>query len=651
MELQEIFGGANQKSGSRLEKAVAADDDEVEDTEDEVMQGYLSLAADLRKSKDMKGAVGCYAEVMDLLGVRIEELQNEPEGGRHPQDGGEKHQNKQQEITKILDEVYQFCEESSSPVVSLVYVPHQLQPQIIEEIRKLTSSVYVARKSLLGEHHGATMIIKHLLMALSYSVGRWSEAIDIGRELVSQSTAEPNSLNASQVLRCKYFLAQVLRELDEAEREEACTLFEGVLLAQKELLGVTDEQTLRVAIDLATVQQSLGRNTDAVALLETTVNELTAALGETAPKTLLCLSAHAAALAKAELTEDARKAVQKLEDGLDEVTSRKNITIIDAMANHVRALVRLEDVEEAEAAFDELMPLQMSALGVRHPSTLATREDHSRLLQSLGDLPGALTVIEDVASNRSRDLGRYHPLTLRALFESASCLGACGRFPEAKTLLEDVAEGYAVSLGRASGKYIETLQGLGVVLVQMGHLVSARKVHEQVLAILTAKYGDRGEQAINALVKLAGVIWSSGMETEGLAMEVKALELQRSVLGPKHPTTLQTMHNHAVTLQSIGRYSTSLTLIKEVYESRKEVLGETNTHTVASLYTVAVSLEGLGEIKEAVKTAEEVVALAERGLAAGEMEEADAEEYRDSLVGMKKEVELFEKKFGGLGGS
>lgn len=642
MELQGIFGGGGEKPGSRLEKTVV-EDEEVADTEEEVMQGYLSLAADLRKTKDIKGAVGCYAEVMDLLGIHIEE--------NHPNKGEENQKNAEGEIAAILDDIQQFCDEVCAPVTNLAYVPHQLQPQILEEIRKLTSSIVQARKVVLGEDNADTVNSELLLMVLSYAVGRWSEVIEIGRKLLSQSTVEGNGLVGLQDIRCKYFLAQVLRELDPPEKREACILFESILSAQKALYGAADEKTVRAAIDLATVQESLNRAADALVLLETTAESLTKELGEAAPKTLLCLSAHATLLAKIKSTDAAKNALEKVDDGLDEVTSRKNIIVIDTMANQARTLVCLEDVEEAEAAFEELMPLQMSALGIRHPSTLATKEDHTRLLQLLGDFPGALAAVEEVASNRSRDLGRYHPLTLRALFESASCLGACGRFPEAKTLLEDVAEGYAISLGRTSGKYIETLQGLGTVLVQMGHLISARKVHEQVLSILTEKHGSKDEQTINALVKLAGVIWSSGMESEGLAMEVKALELQRTVLGPKHPATLQTMHNHAVTLQSIGRYGTSLTISKEVYESRKEVLGETNTHTIASLYTVAVSLEGLGEIKEAVKTAEQVVELAERSLVAGEMEEPDVEEYRDSLVGMKKEVELFEKKFGALGGT
>ncbi|KIM24218.1 hypothetical protein M408DRAFT_11104 [Serendipita vermifera MAFF 305830] len=634
-ELQEIFGGAGGASQSRLDKGtVEEQEQELGDTEEEVIQGYLSLAADLRKTKDIKGTVGCYAEVMDLLSVRIGEF-----------DDDENHEDKQTEITKILDEIYQFCDEVSAPAISLVYVPHQLQPQLLEEIRKLTSSVFQACKML---DHSTTTDAEHLLMALLYATGRWSEVVDIGRKL---AIAESTGAASARDLRSRYLLAQVLRELDEPEKDEACALFEAILQSQKELLGPTDEKTLRATIDLATVQESLGRSPNALELLETTSKSFTEALGEADPKTLLCLSVHAVILAKAGSMDAAKNIIQKVEDGLDEVTSRKNAIVINTMANLARALVLVEDVEEAEAAYEELMPLQMSALGVRHPSALSTREDHARLLQSLGDFPGALAVVEDVAANRTRDLGRFHPLTLRVLFESASCLGACGKFPEAKTLLEEIAEGYAITLGRTSGKYIETLQGLGVVLVQMGHLVSARKVHEQVLAILTEKYGDKHEKTINALVKLAGVIWSSGMETEGLAMEVKALELQRSVLGPKHPTTLQTMHNHAVTLQSIGRYSKSLTLSKEVYESRKEVLGELNIHTIASLYTVAVSLEGLGEIQEAVKTGEQVVELAERSLAAGEMEEADIEEYRDSLVGMKKEVELFEKKFGALGGT
>jgi len=52
-----------------------------------------------------------------------------------------------------------------------------------------------------------------------------------------------------------------------------------------------------------------------------------------------------------------------------------------------------------------------------------------------------------------------------------------------------------------------------------------------------------------------------------------------------------------------------------------------------------------------VSAVETVVALAETSCQEGEMGQEEVDEYKDALTEMRKEVALFQKKFGGLTGT
>lgn len=607
--------------------------------EAEVLHGYISLADGMRRSGDVKGAISSYMEVLELLVAGFMEKKAENEE--------QKLETEKVDTTterEILSQMHQFCDEIVGPLLNEVYTPHKVHPQTIDEIRALCASVLQARSTILGLLHDDSIASRRSLVGLLYATGQWTDAIQLGRAYLGSIDSEPSLSGRPET---KKLLATMLSFYDQPQKEEALRLLQEVLQSQSLNSGPVQTRMVDNTLLIVDLLEQLDRREEALPIIDAWIADAEAALGSTHRLVLLCKLRRGLLLVKLG-RDEVRSILDDAKEQLREEGTTSNRPALLAKLARARLLVALEEVDEAEAAFEDLVELVSQTLPEGHPDALKVHEEHASFLQSLGEVEQALGVREQISTCLRNSLGQKHPLMLRALFEQASCLGALGRFTDARSLLEDVADGYGQVLGRKNGRFIEVLQALSLVLVQLGELIRARKVQEQVVDVLTGKHGLNDERTIAATLTLASVIWSSGMETEALAMETRAMNLQREVLGEKHPTTLQTMHNHAVTLQSIGRYSNSLVLLQEVYAARKEVLGEGHAHTLATHFSLAISQEGLGRNKEAVETVQAVVALAEKSLELGEVTEEEIEEYRVALTEMRKEVELFEKKFGSL---
>ncbi|CAG8569604.1 9013_t:CDS:2 [Acaulospora colombiana] len=602
MELQGILGDG-EGDMRRFGVNERNDEDGLESPE-EVVRGYISLAEGMRRVGDLNGAVASYLEALELL---IDSQDNRTEVAEDVSDSDTAREGDDLDVVALMAKMDDFCREIAAPVLHEIYVPHHLAPQTLNDIRQLASAIYHNRRDIFGKADPETLESLRLLMMMLFVIGRWTDAIDHGREYLRLTSMITEHTDVHERMEVKRVLGLMLRELDATEQKEAQMHLDEVYRFRKDELGRTHEKTIRSLFDLSTVNESLDNLEDMVAMFEVVVDECIGELGEGHPRTLLCLSHLILLFDKVGREDDASDMQATLSQRLEEAREKRHGDLFLAMANQALFLVELEELDEAEAVYQRLTNLYSTSLSESHPDRIRIMEQYAQFMQSIGEVPSATEVRGRVVETLKKTLGPQHPQTLRSTFDLASCLGASSQFPQARTLLEEVVTGYQEMLGAECGKVVEALQATGVILVQLGELVQAREVHEQIVEKLTAKYGESDEKTIAAFVSLAGVIWSSGMETEGLAMEVKAIELQKSVLGPKHPTTLQTIHNHAVTLQSIGRYSTSLALLKEVHAARKDVLGDAHTHTIASLYSIAVSLEGLGQNEEAVKTVEVVV--------------------------------------------
>jgi tetratricopeptide (TPR) repeat protein len=643
MELQGILGdGESDKRMFGVNERKDGDEDGLESPE-EVVRGYISLAEGMRRIGDLNGAVASYLEALELL---IDSQDNRTEVAEDVSDSDTAREGDDLDVVALMAKMDDFCREIAAPVLHEIYVPHHLTPQTLNDIRQLSSAIYHNRRDIFGKGHPETLASLRLLMMMLFVIGHWKDAIDHGREYLRLCSMISDYTDVNERMDVKRVLGLMLRELDATEQKEAHMHLDEVYRFRKDELGPTHEKTIRSLFDLSAVNEFLDNLEEMVCLFEVVTDECIAELGEGHPRTLLCLSYFILLLDKVGREDDASDMQSILNQRLEEAREKRHGDLFLAMANQAQFLVELEELDEAESVYQRLTDLYSTSLSESHPDRIRIMEQYAQFMQSIGEVPSATEVRGRVVETLKKTLGPQHPQTLKSTFDLASCLGASSQFQQAKVLLEEVVAGYQEMLGEECGKVIEALQAIGAVLVQLGELVQAREVNEQIVEKLTIRYGESDEKTIAALVSLAHVIWSSGMETEGLAMEVKAIELQKSVLGPKHPMTLQTSHNHGVTLQSIGRYSTSLALLREVHAGRKDVLGDAHTHTIATLYSIAVSLEGLGHNEEAVKTVEEVVELATRSCENGDLEEAELEEYKDSLMEMRKELDLFEKKFG-----
>jgi tetratricopeptide (TPR) repeat protein len=242
----------------------------------------------------------------------------------------------------------------------------------------------------MGRQGRASLRGKAALARALMRVGRYSEAVEMHAEIVSESKKElgeehRETLRSRKTLAAAYYY---VGSLEEAQREN-----EEVLEVQSRVLGPEHPDTLGSRNNLAVIYQASGRYGDALRENEEVVRVQSRVLGSDHPNTLLTRHNLAATY----------KDIGRLDD----------------------ALRVLEDVVDKRSR----------VLGPENPATLDSRNNLGVIFWEVGRLEEAVRVLEDVLEKRSRVLGPEDPETLRSRRNLAAAYRELGRFEDAA--LED----------------------------------------------------------------------------------------------------------------------------------------------------------------------------------------------------------------------
>ncbi|MFI8351168.1 tetratricopeptide repeat protein [Streptomyces sp. NPDC085596] len=279
---------------------------------------------------------------------------------------------------------------------------NMLAPHVLALLRRVVD--WPVDRSVVEE---ATQCSLRLVVAL-HRDGDYSSALavaDKAVELAKQRLSEDHPL----VLRLRQRAGRAVYRLGRFE--EAEVLHRQVLETCERAFGPAGLDTLESCLGLSRSLWQLGREPEAVQLIQRVIAGRTEILGSVHPSTLLARASLLEVAPGAELDEEVVMGQTLVADCRRTVGEQHPITLI-AELDQADLLRRAGRTAEALPSARRALVAHEQRYGPEYPITLAARSLLSTVLAELGRYAEAIEQVEAVAEARARVLGASHPWTL-----------------------------------------------------------------------------------------------------------------------------------------------------------------------------------------------------------------------------------------------
>jgi tetratricopeptide (TPR) repeat protein len=406
-----------------------------------------------------------------------------------------------------------------------------------------------------------------------YDLGRWDEAIALGRTLLGEAEAiawEP------LVAEVAVELAQSMStgsEHAEAER----------LMAQAYWTAASSKHD-RIAARAATnmmymVGVRAGRHDDAIVW-----------------------------------EEQAAAAVARLGEGTsEEATFHSDRSVLE------QARGKLDD---AYVLAEKALEIRARIKGAEHVSVGAVRQNMGAIRLKQGRLDDARALLEDARRIMAATLGESHPSIARIDMNLGAVAIKSGDLPRAAAHLE---RGIAIFESRDSPT--DLYQGyvnLSLVQRKQGDLDAAKASLDRALVAVERAHGKKHSGYASVLTSLANLATTRGRHEEALALNREALEVREAALGPDHEEIAYPLGGIANALVVLGRNEEALPVYRRQLEIVVKNLGEQHARTALVHLNLGKLLRDLDQRDEADAEVERAVAIYRAVLPADHPETAAA---------------------------
>jgi MinD-like ATPase involved in chromosome partitioning or flagellar assembly len=410
---------------------------------------------------------------------------------------------------------------------------------------------------------------------------RWQAMLD---SKPPHSPAAERSLRR-QLLLLRFHLGNTLLFLSQFK--EAKDLEEGVLAAQRELLGEDHPHTLMTAGTLAAVLRALGRYHDALAMDEKTYASWTELYGHDDPGSLrsannlavsLRVTGHMAGALRLDVdTLDRFRATAGTQDRSTLLAARNVVRDLLETGKYADAVTQIRDVwrscadafgassqpaldaqvllgvalrsagqpEEAEPEFLAALSMLTSRFTESHNDILACRISHSSNLLSLDRVAEAEATIRDVLAEYEKRLGDDHPHSLVCKVNLASALRlesmqvqaaqAAAIGAQAMKTISAAIDGLEATLGRKHPYTLAAMMVYGTLLADRGNLDKAAEVETETVAVLTETLGQSHPDTLRCKANLLLTQRQNGRNSTAELKSV--IEQLEELIGSDHPST------------------------------------------------------------------------------------------------------------------
>ena len=238
-----------------------------------------------------------------------------------------------------------------------------------------------------------------------------SQAIVVGEPLVADFEREfgadhPETMGVRNRLALAY--------LAVGRNADAIRLLEQILARQERLLGVGHRDTLTTQNSLAAAYQAAGRAEEAIQLYELILAARERLLGADHPDTLTTRNNLAAAYWDARRSGDAIRLFEQTLRARERLLGSDHPKTLNSRGNLAAASKAAGHAAEAVPLFEQTLAGQELLLGPDHPHIQRLRSNLAIAYQSVGRAAEAIPLYEKTLATYQRLLGADHPKTLKS---------------------------------------------------------------------------------------------------------------------------------------------------------------------------------------------------------------------------------------------
>ena len=480
--------------------------------------------------------------------------------------------------------------------------PERGRTILLRDVLDASAENLAADTAAGGRFHGKPVVesaIRHTLGVVYGELGELRLA-----ELHSRRAAE---LRASALgpqdpltLQSLSALSGHLRELQR--HEEAWTILEPTLEAQRELLGDDNLHTLATAMRAGKLLSAQGRADEAYELLQTSY-------------------------ARARDSHGARAQI--------------SMDLLGALAI---AATRAGRHDQAEQLFRRAIELRREIQGDAHPATGHAVINLASFLRAVHHYDEARSLLEGAIATYADTLGDDHYMMGKALYNLGALEFDCGRRAEAEAVFRRVLEICQPALGLRHQVVLQTRAALARTLEGRADRSEIEELYREVLRDSIESLGADHPVTNSRRQDLSGFLFHDPAAREEVTELLESsLEINQRKRGADHPKTLTAMENLALFHKVQGRLEEAKELLLEVVEGSRSRLGADHINTLKAESSLAGLYLDEEQYEQAAQLARSTV---EIGSSALTPDDYDLARFRLRLAlaldGLNRREEAFE---------
>ncbi|WP_210585814.1 FxSxx-COOH system tetratricopeptide repeat protein [Streptomyces sp. GESEQ-35] len=390
-------------------------------------------------------------------------------------------------------------------------------------------------REAFGDNDRRVLVAVHQLANMLRRLGRYSEAEDVGRE--------------------------ILQRLDGAEEARHIEMIRA-----KDGLGGT--------------LMALGRYTEARTLFEEAAASAAAQLGgENVPRTLSIRSNLAVALGLQGHYTESLTLHRKIFEARVDLLDGKNAATLNSALRTAWMLRLLGQYREALAIQGHNSRVHSQVLDRSHGQTILAEHNLALCSRRVGDLQFAHIMMRGVREKLIRRRGPLHPDTLMVSCDFAMLLRQLDQIPQARELAELTAGQYANQLGDTHPYAIGARDNVATVMRDMGEIRGALELSQRTTREMEERVGREHPWAIGCAKNEVAALDAVGETDAAAARGRDAADRAARTLGDGHILTISLRAGLALDLAELGQRAEADELHREAVERLTMLLGPDHLHT------------------------------------------------------------------------
>jgi tetratricopeptide (TPR) repeat protein len=406
----------------------------------------------------------------------------------------------------------------------------------------------------LGENDPDTLDSETICAELLWTKGRWSDALDLLREVRERLKELPESrrLYAEWGLmksEANFFVAR-------GDFREAAIIQQNRLTLGEKVFGKRHPLAFKGLGSLATSYSTMGRHDEAEQLVCDGILRLSGILSRDHPAVTELKISHAAVLAYRKQWVSAEMLQRQI---LQEyaIHGEQHPYVIKATRSLAMTCAHLGKFSEAEDLFKRAIEVSKTMFGSTHRQVSKLLTSYASLMRTRGSLREAQDIYEESWNLTRKSFGRL-----------------------------DTGDGPQLALTLEHPETLNALEHFAIVLASTGDLSKSLLFFKKILSLRTQLLGRLHPSIIIAISNLAWALLEIGETHEALDLYRESLEKSCTVLGKLHPISLAGRESMCKVLCKLELFTEARVHYDELLNIAKATKGENSLETAMAIWGI-----------------------------------------------------------------